>query len=133
MGVNFPPGDAAVVPVRVPSRQEAISVKKATAAAERRRRRRSWWRLCRDDMVGPTTSLGEFLQVERRAVAGADVAAEAAFFVAEEGEHVAVGGGRLFENGRVLPPPQQAATSVERRRRERVPVLLAGICSGGEG
>lgn len=45
---------------------------------------------------------------------------------------------RLFENGRVLPPANGGAM-VERRRKGaevsslvRLPVLIAGICSGGE-
>lgn len=46
--------------------------------------------------------------------------------------------GRLFENGRVLPPLVNSAM-VERRKKAaevsslvRFPVLITGICSGGE-
>ncbi|KAK8958133.1 hypothetical protein KSP40_PGU007277 [Platanthera guangdongensis] len=99
-----------------------------------------WWRLCRGDM-GPTT-LEEFLQTERRLGA-----AEGDFLSGGEaaGDHEVVGAGKLFEDGRVLPPaPPLAPTSSDgrRRRREgettagsiaRLPVLIAGICGGGEG
>ncbi|KAG1358759.1 hypothetical protein COCNU_08G002050 [Cocos nucifera] len=87
---------------------------------ERRRRRghrggRSWWRLCGDNMVG-ATSLGDFLQVERRLDGGGDVA-DGRFLYGGGGgvtEHEALGGGPLFEDGRVLPPAEG-----RRRRRQR--------------
>ncbi|KAL0924652.1 hypothetical protein M5K25_005501 [Dendrobium thyrsiflorum] len=92
-------------------------------------RRSGCWRLCRGD-VGPT-SLEEFLRAERRLGA-----AEGDFLCGNE--VAADGAGRLFLNGRVLPPAP--ASPVGRRRREgeaagslgRLPVMLAGICSGGE-
>jgi hypothetical protein len=77
-------------------------------------------------MSGPT-SLGEFLQVERSLYGVGMV----------ENEAVRGGGGRLFDNGRVLPPALAAVPPQARRRRllvrrlERLPVLLTGICCGG--
>ncbi|XP_078160269.1 uncharacterized protein At3g17950-like [Carex rostrata] len=103
---------------------------------KRRRRRRArsgWWRLCRDNTAGPT-KLGEFLQVERRINNAGDlIEAEICY----GGEAVPREEGRLFENGRVLPPAND--TMIERRKKVaevsslvRLPVLLTGICSGGE-
>ncbi|URE26971.1 hypothetical protein MUK42_03438 [Musa troglodytarum] len=157
MGVTF--AEAAASPARLPSRRDhglggggaaAGDAGRRTKprAAERRRRHRGrsgWWRLCRDDMVGPT-SLGEFLQVERR-MAGGDVAdGHYVFGGAAHGggppEHVAVGGGPLFADGRVLPPappaerrrPQQQQQQQRAESVGRLPVLLlTGICSGGDG
>ncbi|XP_010906937.3 uncharacterized protein At3g17950 [Elaeis guineensis] len=127
MGVSF--REIAVRPARVPSWRDHGHVDgvgvvgggggegggrrpKQRGAPEKRRRRnrggRRWWRLCRDDMVRPT-SLGEFLQVERQ-LGGAAAAGEVAdghfLYVGGEGvaEHEAVGAGPLFEDGRVLPP-----------------------------
>ncbi|XP_020578038.1 uncharacterized protein At3g17950 [Phalaenopsis equestris] len=120
-----------------PTPIRAASGRRATAAAaavlrgdgsgrKTKARRAGCWRLCGGD-VGPT-SLEEFLRAERRLgenfMCGDVVVAE--------------GGGRLFMDGRVLPPP--AASSVGRRRREgeasgsigRLPVMIAGICNGGE-
>ncbi|CAL9172753.1 unnamed protein product [Musa hybrid cultivar] len=160
MGVTFP--EASASPARLPSRRDhglgggggaASDAGRRTKprAAERRRRRHrgrsGWWRLCRDDMAGPT-SLGEFLQVERR-MAGVEVAdGHYVFGGAAHGggppEHVAVGGGPLFADGRVLPPappaerrrPQQRQQQQQQRAESvgRLPVLLlTGICSGGDG
>ncbi|RZS14914.1 hypothetical protein BHM03_00046672 [Ensete ventricosum] len=115
MGVTFP--EVAASPARLPSRRDhglgggggaagdAGRRTKPRAAEQRRRRRHrgrsGWWRLCRDDMAGPT-SLGEFLQVERR-MAGGDVAdGHYVFGGAAHGgrppEHVAVGGGPLKQS-----------------------------------
>ncbi|XP_072979779.1 uncharacterized protein At3g17950-like [Typha angustifolia] len=137
MGVSFP-HDFPVGPARLPSRQDLVPIPRA-AERRRRRTRRVWWRLCRDDVAGPT-SLGEFLQVERR-VSGREINGDF-LYGGGAAEHEAVGGGPLFEDGRVMPPAE-AAASLERRRRGqgraaegmmgRWPVLLAGICSGGEG
>ncbi|KAG6473217.1 hypothetical protein ZIOFF_067130 [Zingiber officinale] len=144
MGVSFAATVSASRSARLPSRREhasggAAARRPKPRAAERRRRRGrkgSWWRLCRDEMSGPT-SLGEFLQVERR-MAGGDVADGHYVFggaaASAAAEHVAVGGGPLFADGVVLPP---APPAVRQRRTEsmgRLPALLIpGICSGGEG
>ncbi|XP_074590390.1 uncharacterized protein At3g17950-like [Curcuma longa] len=145
MGVSFEASVSASRSARLPSRREHASGgagarRPKPRAAERRRRRRgrkgSWWRLCRDEMSVPT-SLGEFLQVERR-MAGGDVADGHYVFggaaASAAAEHVAVGGGPLFADGMVLPP---APPAVRQRRTEsmgRLPALLIpGICSGGEG
>lgn len=105
----------------------------------RRRKRSAWWRLCRDE--ARPTSLEEFLRAERQIGV-----VEADFIYGREQLEAFGGGGRLFENGRVLPPRPAADTSssvAEGRRRRggtapcgamgRLPVLIAGICSGGEG
>ncbi|KAG0489189.1 hypothetical protein HPP92_008000 [Vanilla planifolia] len=144
MGLTFP--EIIARPSRGPSvRQPPPPV--ATAAAigghsvkvGRRRRRRvgnRWWRLCREDM-GPS-SLEEFLQAERE-LGNAD----GHFLYGNEtpplDEHEAVGG-RLFENGRVLPPSRPSSLGDGRRHGSggsaagsigRLPELIAGICSGG--
>ncbi|KAL5207511.1 hypothetical protein ABZP36_031946 [Zizania latifolia] len=105
----------------------------------RRRRRRSagggsWWRLCRDDVV-VTTSLGQFLRMERQ--------------LSDAGLLCGDGGGReeresstpLFDNERArrtLPAREERAKWQLRRSVhgvvvacEAVPVLLTAICSGG--
>lgn len=49
-------------------------------------------------------------------------------------EHVAVGGGPLFADGRVLPPAPPAARQRRTESIGRLPsLLIPGICSGGEG
>ncbi|CAL9095806.1 unnamed protein product, partial [Musa textilis] len=73
--------------------------------------RRRLWRLCGNGMTGPT-SLGEFLQRERREAGDSD-GAEGLYDFGGPAEHVAVGGEPLFADGRVLPP----APAAERRRR----------------
>ncbi|XP_026665835.1 uncharacterized protein At3g17950-like [Phoenix dactylifera] len=160
MGVSF--REIAVRPARVPSRRDHGHVDgvdvggggegggrrpKQRGAPEKRRRRhrggRSWWRLCRDDMVRPT-SLGEFLQVERQlgGAAGGEVADGHFLYGGGEGvaEHEAVGGGPLFEDGRVLPPADGRRRQQQQQRATegavslgRLPVLLTGICSSGDG
>ncbi|XP_073101307.1 uncharacterized protein At3g17950 isoform X2 [Elaeis guineensis] len=153
MGVSFP--EIAVQPGRVLSRRDhgvggggggegAGTRPKHSGLPERRRRRhrggRRWWRLCRDDMVG-TTSLGDFLQVERRLDVDGEVA-DGRFLYGGGGgvtEHEALGGGPLFEDERVLPPAEGRRRPQQHRAAEglgylgRLPVLLTGICGGGEG
>lgn len=110
----------------------------AMAAEEdvrRRWRRRRWWRLCRDDCDCRPSSLGEFLEVERRF-------GDAAFFGGAAAELESVGGvhmqptdGRvLFADGRVLPPAEadNAESAAGGLCRFSV-VSLGGICSGGGG
>ncbi|XP_009402125.3 uncharacterized protein At3g17950 [Musa acuminata AAA Group] len=139
MGVTY--AEAAAHSMRLPSWREHGGGGGTTAgeaerrpkprAAEKRRRRVRWgrrrlWRLCGNDMAGPT-SLGEFLQRERRMAGGSD-GAEGIYDFGGPAEHVAVGGEALFADGRVLPP----APAAERRRR-RVEYLrrLRCCCSPG--
>ncbi|XP_010271274.1 PREDICTED: uncharacterized protein At3g17950 [Nelumbo nucifera] len=99
----------------------------APTATERRGR---WWRLCRDDSTRPS-SLGDFLEVERRFGDGAFYGAAEEL---EEGVVAPSGNGRvLFADGRVLPPTQAVATPPTAGTNCRFPVLLSGICSGGGG
>ncbi|KAA8541361.1 hypothetical protein F0562_025320 [Nyssa sinensis] len=105
-------------------------VKKAAlvvaAAAERRRR---WWRLCRDEESKPS-SLGEFLEVERRFGDGAFYGATAEL----EGVVTQPRNGRvLFADGRILPPAQPEEGTSTAGALCRFPVSLTGICSGGVG
>ncbi|KAK1278883.1 hypothetical protein QJS04_geneDACA017151 [Acorus gramineus] len=103
-----------------------------------RRRRRQWWRLCREESRAP--SLADFLQVERRGGSSpssgrfsyGEAAAELEAAAGEGGG----GGGGLFEDGRVLPPRTEvggAAAGGGGGSLGRLPVMLTGICSGGEG
>ncbi|KAJ4754091.1 transmembrane protein [Rhynchospora pubera] len=138
MGVTLIPTPSHSIRPRAPP-TSAIQQPTTPATHHRRRRRRrrgrsGWWRLCRDDTAGPT-KLGEFLEVERRINNAAGVLIEAEFGF--NGEAVSREEGRLFENGRVLPPSN--GTMVERRKKAaeisalaRFPVLITGICSGGE-
>ncbi|KAM7475302.1 hypothetical protein LguiB_022545 [Lonicera macranthoides] len=143
MGVSFP-----AITFRAPSlRRETASIsagtggsagrrnkkakkkknKKASAVVAEQRRRR-WWSLCRDDESKPS-SLGEFLEVERRFEDDAFYGAELAL----ENANSQPRNGRLFADGRVLPP----STAVEERTSTTAicgfPVSLTGICSGGAG
>uniref|UniRef100_A0A0D9VKP0 Uncharacterized protein n=1 Tax=Leersia perrieri TaxID=77586 RepID=A0A0D9VKP0_9ORYZ len=100
----------------------------------RRRRWRnaggSWWRLCRDD-VGGTTSLGQFLHMERQLSGNAGL-----MICGDERESSTP----LFDNGRVTPAREERAKWQLRRAAQgsssssslvRLPVLLTAICSGG--
>ncbi|URE03947.1 hypothetical protein MUK42_19754 [Musa troglodytarum] len=115
MGLTY--AEAAARSLRLPSRREHGGGGGTTAGdAEKRRRRRRWgrrrlWWLCGNGMAGPT-SLGEFLQRERREAGDSD-GAEGLYDFGGPAEHVAVGGEPLFADGRVLPP----APAAERRRR----------------
>ncbi|KAK9115190.1 hypothetical protein Syun_021987 [Stephania yunnanensis] len=127
------------------ARKRAV-VAAAAAAADRRQRRR-WWKLCRDDVAGPS-SLGEFLEVERR-YGGDGGGGEGEYYgAAAEYEGVAAVAGNgsngrvLFADGRVLPPRSGADLDSEEAgpsasalagALSRFPVLLTGICSGGGG
>ncbi|MCL7042279.1 hypothetical protein MKW94_022348 [Papaver nudicaule] len=119
---------------------------------------RRWWQLCRDEETKPpSSSLADFLEVERRFGDGdrdgdGDGDGDEFYGVAElEGivhEHLnsnqnqSSGNGRLlFADGRVLPPSTTTAASSQDVTAEegppivdtlcRFPVLLSGICSGG--
>ncbi|KAF0932539.1 hypothetical protein E2562_010424 [Oryza meyeriana var. granulata] len=102
----------------------------------RRRRWRSaggsWWRLCRDD-VGGTTSLGQFLHMERQ-LAGAGL-------LCGDGGEERESSTPLFDNGIARPPlpaPEERAKWQLRRSAQgsssslvKLPVLLTAICSSG--
>ncbi|PKA47136.1 Uncharacterized protein AXF42_Ash017081 [Apostasia shenzhenica] len=147
MGLTFP--ELSSRPGRAPSICQPSADRRGDRDApkpkvRRRRRKRGaggWWRLCREDIEA--TSLEEFLRAERRISAAEGhflYGGQAAAAAADIDEHEAVGGGRLFENGRVLPPQE---VSAERRRQRagetavgslgRLPELIAGICNAGEG
>uniref|UniRef100_A0A2N9IK44 Uncharacterized protein n=1 Tax=Fagus sylvatica TaxID=28930 RepID=A0A2N9IK44_FAGSY len=107
-------------------------------------RRRRWWRLCRDDEARPS-SLGEFLEVERRFGDGAffgAAAAELEGVVVEQqsqSQNADSNGRLLFADGRVLPPTADVDVDVDDHDAStagalcRFPVSLTGICSGGVG
>ncbi|KAK3036992.1 hypothetical protein RJ639_029981 [Escallonia herrerae] len=139
MGVNFP-----AITFRAPSQhRDAAAVhagnnigaggrrskkgKRGAASAAEDRRRRRWWGLCRDDDLKPS-SLGEFLEVERRFGDGG-FAAEL-----EAGGDAQPGNGRLlFADGRVLPPADAGDGTPVAGALCRFPASLTGICSGGAG
>ncbi|KAK3008900.1 hypothetical protein RJ639_014933 [Escallonia herrerae] len=135
MGVNFP-----AITFRAPSQhRDAAAVhagnigpggrrsKKGAALAAEDRPRRRWWGLCWDDDLKPS-SLGEFLEVERRFGDGR-FAAEL-----EEGADAQPGSGRLlFADGRVLPPADAGDGTPVAGALCRFPASLTGICSGGAG
>nr|XP_043610530.1 uncharacterized protein At3g17950-like [Erigeron canadensis] len=138
--VNYTPGGFSGYRRRRRSNTDAV--------VERRRkrlRRRRWWWLCSGDDFLKPSSLGEFLEVERRFGEEAVFGCETVSF----GDNADVnrngnnnnnnnnsnGEGMLFADGRVLPPPQKAeecdgeTTSV----CSFCPfsVSLAGICTSG--
>ncbi|KAL8215162.1 hypothetical protein R6Q57_004611 [Mikania cordata] len=112
---------------------------------ERRRkrlRRRRWWWLCSGGELKPS-SLGEFLEVERRFGEEALFGGEAVVNMQVDDRN---NGGTLFADGRVLPPPrpesesQPPASDVDEGTSTtsvcslcRFSVSLTGICSGGAG
>ncbi|XP_057472564.1 uncharacterized protein At3g17950-like [Actinidia eriantha] len=131
MGVNFP-----AITFRAPSQRPESSPadaaggrersKKAELLAVAERRRRRWWRLCRDDEDEDSrpSSLGEFLELERRLFSGASATAEHENGVV--GADQPRNGRLLFADGRVLPPAQEEADTGGALCR--FPVSLTGIC-----
>ncbi|KVH94122.1 Pseudouridine synthase, catalytic domain-containing protein [Cynara cardunculus var. scolymus] len=105
--------------------------------AERRRkrvRRRNWWWLCSGEASKPS-SLGEFLEVERRFGVEALFDGDALMDV-NLGDHHRNNGRMLFADGRVLPPPHSPDDDDEGTpvcSLCRFHVLLAAICGGGGG
>ncbi|XAR48279.1 hypothetical protein NMG60_11031039 [Bertholletia excelsa] len=135
MGVTFPS-----ISFRTPSqsqRRESNAVNVAASAVGRRRssrtnkalvtvaerRRRRWWRLslCREEDSRPS-SLGEFLEVERRFGDGAFYGATTELERPENGR-------LLFADGRVLPPARTEEESPS--TAGALCVSLTSICSGG--
>lgn len=143
MGVNFP-----AITFRAPSqRHEATAVSvgtsgnaisgrrkakkkiKAAASFVEQRRTIRWWRLCGGEDSKPS-SLGEFLEVERRFGEEALFGAELESAVDSQPRD----GRLLFADGRVLPPPSETEDGTSTVGSLcRFPVSLAGICSGGAG
>ncbi|CAK9166749.1 unnamed protein product [Ilex paraguariensis] len=111
-------------------RRSKKSKKIAAMVTEQRWRRRRWWTLCSDYGSKPS-SLGEFLEVERRFGDGAFFGAAAEL----EGVDIQPGNKRsLFADGRVLPPVDvEEEGSSTAASLCRFPVSLTGICSGGSG
>ncbi|KAL3512166.1 hypothetical protein ACH5RR_024883 [Cinchona calisaya] len=95
-------------------------------------RRRRWWRLCRDECDCRPSSLGEYLEVERRF---GDVAFFGGAAAELGGVHMEPTNGRvLFADGRVLPPEDvDDAESAAGGLCGFSVVSLGGICSGGGG
>ncbi|OIW21266.1 hypothetical protein TanjilG_31381 [Lupinus angustifolius] len=143
MGVNFPAitfraqsqqqesHSAAVDAASVEgSRRTAKSKKVNSAAIVVAERRRRWWSLCRDGNTRPS-SLGEFLEVERRFGDGAfyGTAAELEGMVMDPQRNH---GQALFADGRILPPTVvENGASTAGSLCSRFPVSLTGICSSG--
>ncbi|KAL4633037.1 hypothetical protein ACB092_04G092100 [Castanea dentata] len=149
MGVSFP-----AITFRAPSQNRdphvtvSVSVSVSRKAKKTRKsnggvppqimveRRRRWWRLCRDEEARPS-SLGEFLEVERRFGDGAFFGAAAAELeggvVVEQPQQNQRNGRLLFADGRVLPPAPDDQPASTAGALCRFPVSLTGICSGGVG
>lgn len=147
MGVSFP-----AITFRAPSQNRephvTVSVSVSRKAKKTRKsnggvppqimveRRRRWWRLCRDEEARPS-SLGEFLEVERRFGDGAFFGAAAAELeggvVVEQPQQSQRNGRLLFADGRVLPPAPDDQAASTAGALCRFPVSLTGICSGGVG
>ncbi|KAK7251739.1 hypothetical protein RIF29_35194 [Crotalaria pallida] len=125
-GVAAAVGNGSVRAVK--SRRKNVNAA-AIVVAERRRK---WWSLCRDGDVR-RSSLGEFLEVERRFGDGAfyGTAAEIEGMVMDPRRNH---GRALFADGRVLPPAVvDDGASTAGSVCSRFPVLITGICSGGAG
>ncbi|KAL7582446.1 uncharacterized protein At3g17950 [Lactuca sativa] len=106
----------------------------ADLVAERRRKRvkrRNWWWLCSGVATKPS-SLGEFLEVERRFGVEALFDGDALMDLNLD-DNRNNDGRMLFANGRVLPPPTHSSDVDERSASSlcRFPVFLTGICRGG--
>jgi hypothetical protein len=151
MGVSFP-----AITFRAPSQNRdpqasvsSVSVSRKTKKPRKNNNapavslaRRRWWRLCRDDGAKPS-SLGEFLEVERRfgdgAFFGAAAELEGVEVEQQQQQQQRNGIGRLlFADGRVLPPAADGDGDVDDGASTagalcRFPVSLTGICSGGAG
>ncbi|CAL0313769.1 unnamed protein product [Lupinus luteus] len=139
MGVNFPAitfraqtqqhqsHSTAVDGNAVEGSRRTAKSKKVKAAAERRR---WWWSLCRDGNTRPS-SLGDFLEVERRFGDGPfyGTAAELEGMVMDPHRNH---GRALFADGRILPPTVvDDGASTAGSLCSRFPVSLTGICSNG--
>lgn len=160
MGVTLP-GLSASLPIGVarppPRREKPQAQAQARTHTQRQmyaRKQRPvtrWWRLCRDEDMGKMrrTSLGDFLQIERRlGYASGGVAEEDEEMEGEEegmyiemtgrDEVVDGGGVQLFKNGRVLPPASASTLGHQHQHQPRFHgnaalIRLTGICNGGEG
>nr|XP_043637290.1 uncharacterized protein At3g17950-like [Erigeron canadensis] len=112
-------------------RRRKMDMAPALGAERRKKRvRRNWWWLCRGEALKPS-SLGEFLEFERRF--GVDALFSDAMMDLNLDNHHRNGSRVLFANGRVLPPPLVSDVNEGSHCRCsfcRVPVLLAGICGG---
>ncbi|CAI9113692.1 OLC1v1014345C1 [Oldenlandia corymbosa var. corymbosa] len=121
------------------SKKHRSAVVGADEDERRRRRRWRWWGLCRDECDCRPSSLGEFLEVERRfgdVTLFSNAAAELEGVGAAD-FHQSNNGRMLFADGRVLPPAA-AADADEPESPAGVlcrfsAVSLSGICSGGSG
>ncbi|KAM3380449.1 hypothetical protein P3S68_006022 [Capsicum galapagoense] len=120
------------------SRKSRKSKKSRVAAVEeeerRHSRRRRWWRLCRDECDSKPASLGEYLEVERRALEGG-AAAELEGVVIDAPP---TNGRTIFADGRVLPPveveEEESSSAAGGLGLCRFSVAsLSGICSRGAG
>ncbi|KAJ4973362.1 hypothetical protein NE237_006536 [Protea cynaroides] len=144
MGVSFPAITARISSTARVSSQRENNVgsaivgdgggesKRVERTRMRMRTRRKWWKLCRDDSAS-SSSLGDFLEVERRFGDGTFYG-EAAELENVVPPSSAPGNGRLlFADGRVLPPSQTVAPPPPAGALCRLPVLLTGICTGGGG
>ncbi|KAK1428620.1 hypothetical protein QVD17_17459 [Tagetes erecta] len=126
---------------------DSTSIDLVSERRRKRLRRRKWWWLCSGDDLKPS-SLGEYLEVERRfgeeALFGGETVMN--MQVNDHTEGTGTGTGTLFADGRVLPPQQtQSQTQLHSSASDegtgtssvcnffRFSVSLAGICSGGAG
>ncbi|XP_047318593.1 uncharacterized protein At3g17950 [Impatiens glandulifera] len=148
MGVNYPS-----ITFRVPSQRrdqivDVSAVSGGSVCARRRskkkaadleaaaadRRKRKWWRFCRDDGSGPS-SLGEFLEVERRFDDGGFYGEVSQSQTQSQTQSQPSNGRLLFADGRVLPPASSAAEeevmSPSFESLRRFSVSLTGICNCG--
>lgn len=117
------------------SKKNKAAVMAAEEDERRRWRRRWWWGFCRDECDCRPSSLGEFLEVERRfgdvtLFGGAAAELEGVGAVDVQSRN----GRILFADGRVLPPtevdePESSAVGLCRFSV----ASLSGICSGGGG
>ncbi|XP_023731057.1 uncharacterized protein At3g17950 [Lactuca sativa] len=117
-------------------RRKSNAVDLVSERRRKRLRRRRWWWLCSGEDLKPS-SLGEFLEVERRFGEEALFDGEAVMNTDEDNRD-RDNEGMLFADGRVLPPPQPPSSDVDEGPTSvcslcRFSVSLAGICSGGAG
>ncbi|KAL4587816.1 hypothetical protein LXL04_000690 [Taraxacum kok-saghyz] len=92
-------------------RRNSNAVDSVSERRRKRLRRRRWWWLCSGEDLKPS-SLGDFLEVERRFGEEALFDGEASMNMDVDNLH-RDNGGMLFADGRVLPPPQPPSSDVD--------------------
>lgn len=90
------------------TRVSTVNSRNVVGRKRKRLRRKKWWWLCSGEASKPS-SLGEFLEIERRFEA--EMLFSDALMDVNFSHHHRNGGRMLFRDGRVLPPPPPSHVS----------------------